>query len=1209
MNLRTLIRRSLAYHRGMHLAVLLGVIVAGTVLTGALLIGDSMRGSLRGLVVERLGNIDQVVIAPRFFRAALGKEFESNVRPTNSKLEIEPAIFLQAAFSRKGTKTDSEGAQTYRTGDVQVLGVEPSFFRLGSIDWLLRAPDDDGSHEDYEGNSVSSVPKINDNEIIINEPLADALGLTQEVLKTANDTNQSFDIMLRVPRPSDIPPDSALGRKTETTLSKSLKVVGIARATGLGRFGLQPTQELPKNAWVNLTTLQSLLKQPGLCNMLLVPGKRETPRTADEQQSLARALQPTIADVGLKLTKLDNDVWQVTSDTLILDDDIAARINTWATKQSRKTQPSLVYLANWIEANRKAAPDAPPDSNKSDGSKPKRVPYSTIAAIDFEQSPAGNDWLDVDGNLIEKLRDDEIVVNQWVADDLKQQGFELKPGDEIRLTYFEPESTHGEVKETRALFTLRGIVPMKAPATDRELTPELPGVTDKKSLADWDPPFPYDSSRVRSVKPNDQDEAYWEEYKATPKAFVNYNAGKNAWSSRFGRSTSLRFAGKPGDTAESLAAELARELPFKKLGLTLLPVKAQGLAAASGTTPFDGLFLGFSMFLIVAAILLIALLFKLGLEQRARELGIERATGFSNKQLRRQYLGEGSLVALAGSLLGALGGIAFAWLMLWGLRTWWVEAIRTPFLSLHVTLRSLGIGIGVTFFVAVLTMLWTLRSMQRASVRQLLAGQVTEPKTTAEAGRWSRWIMIACAILALALVGVGSQLGGEAQAGAFFGSGALLLTALILFVRARLRHAAQHGEGMTRDLVSLAWSNAARAPSRTVSTLALVGMAVFLLVAISAFQLQLPPEGDDKNQGDGGFALWAKSDLPLYPDLAEKKEREDKLSFIDAPDSAVDRATIIPLRVESGQDASCLNLYQSTRPRVVGVNARLIERGGFAWAALPKNLPASETNPWKVLEQPATNDTASIESVAPLVYPVVLDQNTAMYSLHLYRGVGERFSIDDGRGGQIELVVAGLLKNSLFQGDLLLGERDFKQLFPQVSGSRLFLIAPGKADDSTPLKQELEETLESYGFLVSNTHDRLRELMAVQNTYLSTFQSLGGLGLLLGTIGLAVVQWRNIWERRGELSLLHAIGFTREKLRRLLLWENLSLLLAGLLLGVITALVAIGPSLLRGDAGVPWGQLLLILGIVIVTGVITGWRSARAALAPPIVETLRSEGS
>jgi putative ABC transport system permease protein len=1206
MNLWTLIRRSLAYHRSMHLAVLLGVIVAGTVLTGALLIGDSMRGSLRGLVLERLGLIDQVLIAPRFFRMELADELVTKANlPRDLRYDAKPAIYLQASFSREGTKSDGSGAQTYRTGEVQVLGIDFSgFSSLGDLDWIIEPPVNftPTMPLDKNGDMLPYPYIVGDNEIIINEPLADALGLTQEVLRSAKDTKQSFDIVLRVPRPSDIPPDSALGRKTETTLSRRLTVVGIARATGIGRFGLQPTQELPKNAWVNLATLQNLLKQPGLCNMLLVPGDRETPRSESEQKTLDAALQPTIADAGLKLTKLDNDVWQVTSDTLILDDEVAARINAWAVKQQRKTQPSLVYLANWIEATRKD-PEASPDK------KPKRVPYSTVAAIDFEASPASNDWRDIDGKPLEKIGDDEIVVNQWVADDLKAQGFELKPGDEIKLTYFEPESTHGEVLETRAIFKLRGIVPMEGPATDRQLTPELPGVTDKKSLANWDPPFPYDPTRVRSVKPNDQDEVYWEEYKATPKAFVNYNSGVKAWSSRFGKSTALRFAGKPGDTAESLAAELARELPFQKLGLTLLPVKAQGLDAAAGTTPFDGLFLGFSMFLIVAAILLIAMLFKLGLEQRARELGIERAVGFSQKMLRRQYLTEGSVVAIQGSLLGALGGIAFATLMLWGLRTWWIDAIRTPFLSLHITLRSLSIGIGMTFLVAVLTMLLTLRGMQRANVRQLLAGQVTEPKPTAAAGRWSRWSMVACAILAVILIGLGSQLGGEAQAGAFFGSGAMLLTALVLFARARLRHAAQHGNGMTRDLVSLAWSNAARAPTRSVSTLALVGMAVFLLVAISAFQLQPPPTGTDKNQGDGGFALWAASDLPIYPDLANKKEREEKLSFADLPDSPVDRATIIPLRVESGQDASCLNLYQATRPRIVGVNARLIERGGFAWAALPKNLPAGETNPWKALEQPAMYDTASIESVAPRVIPVVLDQNTAMYSLHLYSGVGERFAIDDGRGGKIQMQVAGLLKNSLFQGDLLVGEQDFKHLFPQVSGSRLFLIAPDSLEAAEPLRQELEETLESYGFLVSPTQDRLRELMAVQNTYLSTFQSLGGLGLLLGTIGLAVVQWRNIWERRGELSLLRAIGFTRERLRRLLLWENLSLLLAGLLLGVFTALVAISPSLWRGDAGVPWLQLLTILGVVVVTGVITGWQSARAALAPPIVETLRSEGN
>ena len=65
-------------------------------------------------------------------------------------------------------------------------------------------------------------------------------------------------------------------------------------------------------------------------------------------------------------------------------------------------------------------------------------------------------------------------------------------------------------------------------------------------------------------------------------------------------------------------------------------------------------------------------------------------------------------------------------------------------------------------------------------------------------------------------------------------------------------------------------------------------------------------------------------------------------------------------------------------------------------------------------------------------------------------------------------------------------------------------------------------------------------LLAVQNTYLSTFQSLGGLGLLLGTFGLATVQLCNVLERRGELALLRAAGFRRRTLVELVLLESVA---------------------------------------------------------------------
>ena len=123
----------------------------------------------------------------------------------------------------------------------------------------------------------------------------------------------------------------------------------------------------------------------------------------------------------------------------------------------------------------------------------------------------------------------------------------------------------------------------------------------------------------------------------------------------------------------------------------------------------------------------------------------------------------------------------------------------------------------------------------------------------------------------------------------------------------------------------------------------------------------------------------------------------------------------------------------------------------------------------------------------------------------------------------------------------------------------------------------LDDTLENYGFAARAAAGRLAELMAVQNTYLSTFQALGGLGLVLGTLGLAAVQLRSVLERRGELALMQAVGFRRRRLAAMVLWEHALLLIAGLALGTLSALVAVWPHLAGGAGAVPWPATVAML--------------------------------
>jgi ABC-type antimicrobial peptide transport system permease subunit len=184
----------------------------------------------------------------------------------------------------------------------------------------------------------------------------------------------------------------------------------------------------------------------------------------------------------------------------------------------------------------------------------------------------------------------------------------------------------------------------------------------------------------------------------------------------------------------------------------------------------------------------------------------------------------------------------------------------------------------------------------------------------------------------------------------------------------------------------------------------------------------------------------------------------------------------------------------------------------------------------------------------------------------------------------------------------------FTKAFSHVSGYRMYLIAKGESESSIDnLQQSFESALSDYGFDVERTSDRLASFMSVQNTYLSTFQSLGGLGLLLGTFGLATVQLRNVLERRSELALLRATGFRRRRLGEMVMLENAALLCFGLGTGVIAALVAILPNLLRGDASIPWLSLIGTLALVLGVGLLAGLSAVRATLRAPLLEALRGE--
>lgn len=1126
MTSRQFILASLWHHRRIHLAVVAGVAVATAVITGALLVGESVRGSLRDLALEGLGHIDTVLIAEQPFRAALADELQNSLATQKNFDRTAPLLVVPGSLTTTGKKNT-----TRRATQLSIIGHDTRFWQF---------------------DTQLSPALLADNECAITRSVATELNVSL-----------GDEVLLRLPMPSNVPADSTLGEKVDTTTTRRLKVAAVLPNQGLARFSLRPSQQSPRNVFVSLQSLQKTLDLSGKINMVAIASKNTS--STSSQQALRQSLKPTLADFNIRVEQAtDFDYLRITGDRLVLPPALVATAQK--TFPQAHVQPAITYLANTITVG------------------DRKIPYSIITGID--STTTLGPLFDLAGQPM-VLADDEIVLNAWAANDLQAQ-----VGDTVAIAYYEPETTHGQLHEAPPLkLRLRAIVPLKnadhskTTANDSLLTPSLPGVTDQSSINDWDLPF----QLVETIR--SQDEDYWDQYSTTPKAFISYSLAQQLWKTRWGTDSVLRIPASSNLTLNTLHQQL-RPDPAA-LGMTLLPIKQQSLLAARGTTSFEGLFLGFSFFLMASALLLIALLVRLGVESRAAEVGVLSATGWSVRKMQCHWMAEAAVVAFLGAMLGTAAGIAYARLMIHGLSIWWVAATVTPFLKLHVPPQSLFIGHVIGIVVALATIWLALRKLVKLPARQLLAGDCTSANDTigipSRTKGWLSAVLFATAFV-ITLIALGLQ--GETQAGAFFGGGALVLTSLLIWLRQTIRQSSDTAP-RSLSLAGLAIRNARRNSSRTILSVGLAAIASFLIVALSAFRLA-PTE-----QGTGGFDLIATADQPIHFDLNTPTGREE-LGFSDDDNRQLAQTTIYGFRVHQGEDASCLNLYQTSQPTMVGIPKSFYTDNLFGWASTV-NTPKDQT-PWDLLDEklsPDSNDRPTL--------PVVLDKNTATYSLHL-AGIGATFTIRDAFDRPATLQVVGLLAGSVLQGKILTGEANLTRLFPENNGQSLFLIR--RSDHSPPAGQLaalLESQLEDYGFDAISTQNKLVDFLAVQNTYLSTFQSLGALGLLLGALGLAVAQLRSVLERRGELALLRAAGFRRRRLAEMVLGENIVLLLGGLTIGSAAALVAVLPHWLLHRAETPWQTLALLLLAILATGLSAGWLAVRAALSAPLLPALRGD--
>ncbi len=1260
----TLIHRSLRFFWRTHLAVGLGIAAATAVIVGALVVGDSVRGSLHGLVVDRLANVECLLHARTFFNPHLLDAIDVQSLPESighkGEVTLAPLILLSSS-----TAESNRDGQIQRASQVQMLAVDERFLEHLQAD-----------------QSALFGTTMSEDEVVLNAALAKELNV-----------QVGDEITLRLTEASGIPADNPLGRRDQTSISlPRQKVRAIVADTGIGGIGFVSGQAVPHNVFASLSTVQDILDCESKMNAVLLFSTSPSQTAGGSGLSLCAALnkqlRPKIEEYGLRFERhrrvfpdpeIDGeavaaaavaagarggdasddaegpppqviyDYFQLSSEELIMDN---ATSNAVFNKVAGDLPSRLItYLANSISKfDREGALPVVEDefagddavmshslkmpsafstgtSSSSSGrnlpmvsgpsvivrpSSPqtvigREVPYSIIVGVDgtFQQE------LDKYSTAPPEYRAPYCWVNTWLAEQL-----DIKPGEWLQLRFYEPETADGREVEKWVQLFVAGVVPLTEPEgpyrrtraaafanpptlyNDPNLTPHVPGVTDQDSISNWDLPFKLELED--KILPTD--DAYWNNHRLTPKIFLPYRqaASMQMFGSRFGQTTALRWSATKGLDAQRLRSEIEEALlpTMSQHGLLFSPVRSAQLQAASGTTPFDMLFLSLSFFVIVAALLLVALLFKLGLQQRTQQIGTLMAHGFTDTHMRSLLLRELVLVSGAGAIVGIALGLAYARLMIAGLETWWVGAISAPFLSFAFTWQSLLMGAVAGMLTSLLTIYVSLHRLRRAQPLAMLHGDDGETAYGHQKLK-PAWlgavVVIGFAAVGLVIAGLGQT--GMARAGSFFGSGMLLLAAALIALWQWLGTGAKHRkEPEYGSLWQLAWRAICRNPVRSALALGLLSVASFLIASMGVFQVS-PTE-----RGYGGFDLLAKSSQPIFRNMASAADRAEMIGA-DAAEG-LRGASIVPMRARGGEDASCNNLFQVSLPTILGLSLALQElyelspnSPQFEWTATE-----DPERPWAALARAGSGDESN-----PI--PVVLDQNTAAWSLKQGASLGALIKVNI-EGQDLYFRTVGLLSNSVLQGKLLIDEENFERLFPKISGYSFFLIrsdrspTPATADSVAGI---LEKGWGDVGLDVTSSVTVLERLLGVQNTYISAFQSLGALGLLLGTFGLVAVQIRSVVERRRELALMQAVGFSNARLAKLLTLETALLLGGGLSIGVLCAAVALVPYVIETGPQLSVFNPLLMLLAVLVAGFLAASLAVRVATRQSVLSGLRAE--
>jgi ABC-type lipoprotein release transport system permease subunit len=971
-------------------------------------------------------------------------------------------------------------------------------------------------NEDFPDFQNSKITPRN-GEVIINNHLSEQLQV-----------KVGDDIIIRFRKITGIPPDAPFAETKEEESSLVLKIGSVLSAKDKGDFSLSISQITPSNVFISISDLKNLYgKEPGFNRLIL---DRNTGLKINEiSELLKEVIEPS--DLGLTIRQVKaTGQTEIVSERIFLDNEIVNQIR----KSIPQASPVITYMANEIRSG------------------DRTTPYSFVSAIPATFFSSSH-------------KKGAISINDWLADDLQ-----VHNGDSISLTWYSPDSLKS-LSTAKKKFIIEETVSMKGIWSDSMLMPDFPGISGTEHCSSWDAGVPVKLNEIR-----DKDEAYWDEHRGTPKAFLSYDEGSELWGNNFGIATSLRFP--DGFSVSYVKKSLTGKFDPRLCGFEITNIYHDSISAASKSVDFSTLFISLGFFMIVASMLLLWFAVSFYLETKENEIRALFAIGFRKKSIAKLLFLETSLSALAGCLAGAFAGLIVNVIIIKALNSVWQGAVQTDTLTASFSLA--GILPGLLLSISFIGILLIIRIKRQLRNPYKGSEEIQVPKK--KVVKISSIVFFILTIVTF----LASLIFEEKEIILSFVSGVLLMISLLAFLGKTIMR--MDKTKLPYDHRRLSWLYYSFFPSHALTPVLFIAAGIFAFFITVVNRKDFDSLQNKRSSGTGGYLFWIENTMPILDDPGTY-EGKIKLG-LDA--DSLSNLRFVTMKRLPGNDASCLNLNHITAPPVLGVDPKdFIEKKSFSFAG--KSVDKSEANAWDYLNKKAGDD---------IIYGIA-DQTVLEWGLKLK--VGDTLAIRSESGKTLKIVIAAGLKSSVFQGYILIGKDKFRTFFPSVPGTSV-MLADGAVHNSDFYKTALEDRLSQYGTDISLTSDRLSSFYRVTNTYLSVFAVFGGLGMVTGIAGLGFVILRNYNRRRKEFALMLANGFRMKEIKNLMFSEQIRTLLSGIITGISSAMVATLPSL-RNSADIPWVYITLMITAIFLSGLVAITIASRSVNRSSLVIALKNE--